>query len=99
MGMIRCTVSLPWARYFTKSTRPPEALKVSLCAGSSRSSVRVISAPLFRNASSRIRSARVSRLNSRVSTKISGSGQNVTVVPVLVVAFPFFNGDSRVPRA
>ena len=71
------------------------ALKTSSARGVSRSSSSLISVPLFRNASSRSRSASVSRLNSRVSTKISGSGQNRTRVPVFVVALPFVS----LPRA
>ncbi len=57
---------------------------MSLWTGSSRSSIRWISSPAFRNASSRSRSVRCSRLNSVVSVKISGSGQKRIVVPCFV---------------
>ena len=49
---------------------------------STRSSVRVISSPGFRNASSRKRLARRSNLNSVVIVKIVGSGRKVISVPV-----------------
>ena len=38
-------------------------------------------------------------MNSRVSVKISGSGQNVTIVPVLVVGFPFRSLPTALPRS
>jgi hypothetical protein len=52
-----------------------------------RSSVSEISSPRLRNAVSCIRRDSVSKVQSVVS-KIDPSGQNVIVVPVLVVASP-----------
>src|SRR5205814_1755408 len=64
---------------------PPVALKSIFAGGSSRSSTRAISMPRARNESSCRRSASTSRLNC-VSSKMSGSGQKVTMVPVLLLA-------------
>ena len=64
----------------TKSTMPPLNLKSCSVTGSTRSSRKRISRPLLRNAISRSRSMSVWARNS-VSSKIVGSGQNVTVVP------------------
>ena len=88
---------MPVWRCFTKSASPPVALNTSLVGSSSRSSISWISRPLVRKASSWSRSVRVSRLNS-VSSKISGSGQNVTVVPVFRLALPFANFFVGLPR-
>ena len=54
--------------------------------------------PLVRKACSCSRSARIRGSNSTPSTKISGSGQNVTIVPVFVVALPLVSLDVALPR-
>ncbi len=68
-----------WFRYLTNSTIPP--LYWNSWDLLVRSSRIVILRPLFRNASSRIRWVRTSKLNSIVS-KISSSGLKVILVPV-----------------
>src|SRR5215469_17273285 len=73
---------------------PPLYLKVA-CFGSPvlgsvvRSSVRVITSPLLRKASSRRRWASVSKLYS-VAVKIVLSGRKCTLVPVFTLAAPAF---------
>ena len=57
-------------------------IKLSGSAVVWRSSVKTISKPEFKNASSRNRWEMMSALNSIVSRKISGSGLNVISVPV-----------------
>ena len=91
--------SLPVARCFTKSAIPPVALKTCFTAGVSRSSTSWISMPFVRKACSCMRSASIDRFHSVPSVKISGSGQNVTRVPVFVLALPFMSLEVALPRA
>ena len=74
--------SLDALRWRTKSTMPPSYLKICSTGSSGRSSRNTISRPRLRNAISRRRSTSVCARNSS-SSKIVGSGQNVTDVPVL----------------
>ena len=92
-------VSLPVARCFTKSAIPPEALKTCLTGLASRSSISWISTPLVRNACSWSRSASSRLSNSTPSTKISGSGQNVMIVPVFLDGLPLVSFEVALPRA
>ena len=77
---------MPSFRNFTKSTMPPAYWNTSVrglpSASVTRSSYSTILRPLLRNAISRKRFARVSKSYTVVSVKISGSGQNDTVVPL-----------------
>ena len=65
----------------TKSTMPPSYKNVCDCLCPGRSSTSAIVRPRFRNAITCKRSATVANRNS-VSSNTSGSGQNVTAVPV-----------------
>ena len=91
-------VSFPTARCFTKSAMPPDALNTCLSGLPSRSSISWISTPLVRKACSWRRSASIRLSNSTPSTKISGSGQNVMIVPVLRVALPLVSLVVALPR-
>ena len=73
---------------------PPSNLKISFFP--LRSSVISISKPAFKNASSFNRFAMVSYLISVVS-KISESGKNVIVVPLVSVVPISFKGSSAAP--
>ena len=72
------TTALFLFRCWTKETMPPSYWNLWFLP--SRSSSMVMTMPPFRNASSRSRCARVSKLYSTVS-KICVSGLNVTFVP------------------
>src|SRR5580704_18056561 len=91
---LSCSTCLPRLRCLINSAMPPLYLNCAVLGspvfGSVvRSSVSVISRPLFRNANSRKRWASVSKLYS-VTVKMLLSGTKCTFVPRLVFTSPAF---------
>ena len=81
--------------YLTNSFSPSLAWKTScrvLPSSSGRRSVRVMVMPALRYASSRMRLAMMSYLNSVVAVKMAGSGQNCWRVPLCSVSPTILTG-------